>query len=198
MNKLEYMEALKYNLRRLPKEDFEKAIDYFEEYFQDAGVEKEAQVIEDLGSPNFAAEQIIATIAIENTQQPVKNVKKGLNALWVGLLALFAAPIALPLVLAVAIVLFAFVFSILLCIALFILAGILFVFCGIFTFISSFSVLVSNPPAFLICFGLSLASVGLGLLLTYGMVLLCKSFLTTMVRLFGRMVKKGGKKNEQK
>ena len=84
MNKADYMQSLKKQLRRLPREDFEKAIEYFEEYFSDAGIENEAQVIEDLGTPEFAAEQIITNIALKNTNAPVKDVKKGLNAVWVG------------------------------------------------------------------------------------------------------------------
>lgn len=40
MTKKEYMKKLAYQLRRLPKEDFDKAMDYFEEYFEDAGIEK--------------------------------------------------------------------------------------------------------------------------------------------------------------
>lgn len=39
MTKKEYMKKLAYQLRRLPKEDFDKAMDYFEEYFEDAGIE---------------------------------------------------------------------------------------------------------------------------------------------------------------
>ena len=51
MNKQEYMKQLKQCLRRLPKEDFERAVEYYEEYFADAGSENEAKAIEDLGSP---------------------------------------------------------------------------------------------------------------------------------------------------
>lgn len=48
MTKSEYMKKLSYSLRRLPKEDFNQAIDYFEEYFAEAGEENEQQAIEDL------------------------------------------------------------------------------------------------------------------------------------------------------
>lgn len=47
MTKSEYMKKLSYSLRRLPKEDFNQAIDYFEEYFAEAGEENEQQAIED-------------------------------------------------------------------------------------------------------------------------------------------------------
>lgn len=55
MTKKEYMKKLAYQLRRLPKEDFDKAMDYFEEYFEDAGIENEQKAIEDLGAPEEAA-----------------------------------------------------------------------------------------------------------------------------------------------
>lgn len=45
MTKSEYMKKLSYSLRRLPKEDFNQAIDYFEEYFAEAGEENEQQAI---------------------------------------------------------------------------------------------------------------------------------------------------------
>ena len=58
MTKSEYMKKLSYSLRRLPKEDFNQAIDYFEEYFAEAGEENEQQAIEDLGSPEDAAKEL--------------------------------------------------------------------------------------------------------------------------------------------
>ena len=61
MTKSEYMKKLSYSLRRLPKEDFNQAIDYFEEYFAEAGEENEQQAIEDLGSPEDAAKELITS-----------------------------------------------------------------------------------------------------------------------------------------
>lgn len=53
MTKADYMKTLAYSLRHLPKEEFEQAMDYFEEYFAEAGPENEQQAIEDLGSPEL-------------------------------------------------------------------------------------------------------------------------------------------------
>ena len=44
MTRQEYMEELKKYLKRLPQEDFDNAIEYFSEYFEEAGPEKEQQV----------------------------------------------------------------------------------------------------------------------------------------------------------
>ncbi len=63
------MKSLEHGLRRLPKEDYDRAISYFEEYFEDAGSENEEQAIEDLGSPALAADQIIRDFAVENAQK---------------------------------------------------------------------------------------------------------------------------------
>lgn len=40
MTRQEYMEELKKYLKRLPQEDFDNAIEYFSEYFEEAGPEK--------------------------------------------------------------------------------------------------------------------------------------------------------------
>lgn len=64
MTKSEYMKKLSYSLRRLPKEDFNQAIDYFEEYFAEAGEENEQQAIEDLGSPGAAVIGVIGGAAL--------------------------------------------------------------------------------------------------------------------------------------
>lgn len=76
MNRTEYMEHLQRRLRRLPKEDYDRAIAYFTEYFEEAGPEREAQAIEDLGSPELAADQIVRDFAVENAASPTKNVKR--------------------------------------------------------------------------------------------------------------------------
>lgn len=96
MTKSEYMKKLSYSLRRLPKEDFNQAIDYFEEYFAEAGEENEQQAIEDLGSPEDAAKELIMNLAEKNMEQPPKTVKHSFKAVWIGILGICAAPIALP------------------------------------------------------------------------------------------------------
>ena len=91
MTKKEYMKKLAYQLRRLPKEDFDKAMDYFEEYFEDAGIENEQKAIEDLGAPEEAASALILDLAQENAVKPPKTMKRRFSALWIAILALFAA-----------------------------------------------------------------------------------------------------------
>ena len=44
LTKEEYLAQLKKYLKRLPKEDYNNAMDYFTEYFEDAGPERKCQV----------------------------------------------------------------------------------------------------------------------------------------------------------
>ena len=40
MTKVDYLAKLDKYLRKLPKEDYQEAMDYFSEYFEEAGLEK--------------------------------------------------------------------------------------------------------------------------------------------------------------
>ena len=58
MNREEYLKRLSFLLKDLPKEEIEDAIAYYEDYFEEAGEEKEEQVIKKLGSPEKIAKMI--------------------------------------------------------------------------------------------------------------------------------------------
>lgn len=51
MTRKEFMDILKDNLRGMSQEEKNDIIEYYEEYFEEAGPEKEAEVIAELGSP---------------------------------------------------------------------------------------------------------------------------------------------------
>lgn len=58
MNKEQYMKELDSLLRNIPESERKEALSYYEEYFDDAGVENEQQVIEELGQPSKVAANI--------------------------------------------------------------------------------------------------------------------------------------------
>ena len=66
MTRNEYMEQLKKYLKRLPKEDYDNAIEYFSEYFDEAGSENEQQVMEELGEPREAARELLLNLLQES------------------------------------------------------------------------------------------------------------------------------------
>lgn len=197
MTRADYMGTLAKELKRLPKEDYDRAMEYFSEYFNDAGPENEQQAIHDLGSPKDAARELIIELVAKNAQEPPKTVKRGLSAIWIGVLGVFAAPIALPLAIAFLAVIFALVITVLACLfSIFITAitvvsaGIVGTFLGVIVLFSSFADGVST-------IGLGLCALGLGLTLSYAAFLFCRWFLRKMSKTLGRITKKGGKTYEK-
>lgn len=195
MTKNEYMKTLAYSLRHLPKEDFDQALDYFEEYFADAGPENEAKAIEDLGTPEEAAKELILDLAAKNVEEPPKTVKHSFKAIWVGLLAVCAAPIALPLAVCLAIVVASLLFA-----ALCVLGGILIsafavIAAGLIGLAGGIALLFSSFADGLATLGFSLICTGLGTLFVYGAFHLCKWILQKSVQFLGHITKKGGHKS---
>lgn len=65
MTRTEYIAKLTKYLRKLPQKDYEEALEYFMEYFEEAGPENEAQVIAELGTPKEAAHEVISRLLDE-------------------------------------------------------------------------------------------------------------------------------------
>lgn len=191
MNRQEYMERLEHRLKRLPKEDRERALAYFTEYFEDAGPEREEQAAEDLGSPELAAEQIIRDLAVEHASEPAGSVRRSFSAFWVGILALFAAPVALPLalafgavLLALILVLAALVFSVFLIALSLVLSAIPCIFVSLWLVVTSFADGLAT-------LGFGLLILGVGILMTLLGILFARWCLQSTARLFGKLVKGG-------
>jgi len=120
MNRNEYLAALRGALSGLPDEERASALRYYEEYLDDAGPENEARAIEELGSPQRVAAQILADYRELTTVPGAKNASQGENGSassgqttpkrgWRGInpwlllvLVLLAIPIGVPLAAGVA------------------------------------------------------------------------------------------------
>lgn len=89
MNKKKFLKKLERLLRRLPEEEREAALRYYREYFDEAGIENEQRVIEELGSPEKVAEEILqgSSSNVGDTSVPAR---KGPNAALVVLVVLLA------------------------------------------------------------------------------------------------------------
>ena len=194
MTKTEYMKVLSKKLRRLPTEDYERAVEYFEEYFADAGLENEQKAIEDLGTPEEAARELIMDLAEENADKPPKTVKRGMRAIWIGILGICAAPIALPLALVFIILIacaFLVVFCVLLCI---VIAGVSVAAGGIISAIAGAAVLFQSFADGICNLGFGLGCFGAGLLFTYGSILLFGWTVRKLSVFLGQITKGGRKK----
>ena len=196
MTKTEYMKKLAHNLRRLPKEDYDRAVEYFEEYFAEAGPENEQQAISDLGSPDEAAKALIVDLAARNIKEKPKTMKRGLSTLWIAVLAVCSAPVTLP----VAICILAVIGAVLLCvgIALFcvVITAIAVAASGILSLFGGIILLFRSLGDGLCNIGLGLFSTGAGILFVYGAILLFKGFIRKASVSLGKITK-GGRRNEK-
>ena len=60
MTRVEFIAALRAKLSMLSADEREDAIQFYQEYFDEAGPENEQAVIDELGSPDAVAEKILS------------------------------------------------------------------------------------------------------------------------------------------
>ncbi len=198
MTKNEYMVELRQKLKRLPKDNFDQAIDYFEEYFAEAGEENVAQAIEDLGSPQLAADQIVRDFAVDNSVkgEAKKDVRKGIDGVWIVILAICASPIAFPFALAAVVLMFAFLLVVISLLLSFGLSGVAFVLTAPIALVGAIMMITKSIPVALVCLGTALVTAGAGILIIYASYLMIRKFLYWVVLTFGKKFAKGGRDNE--
>lgn len=174
MTKVEYLAKLDKYLRKLPKEDYQEAMDYFSEYFEEAGPENEAQVIAELGTPKEAARDIISRLLDEKIIDQEKTPKSRVSMVWLAILAILSAPVTLTL----ALFLFLAVITILAlgvaAIAVVLSLGVAFLTSGIYMLFDSWSYLNISFSATALSFGLGLLALGLSLLALLAAGAVCK------------------------
>lgn len=132
MSKEEYLNQLHKYLRKLPRQDYEDAMEYFTEYFQETDEEGAAELMRELGTPKEAARELMANLLDKKIEEHqnyetdgyTRAEKKGSgkHVIWIALLVLFAAPVGAPLLVALAAVVLSLVvcmLAILLCVVLF-------------------------------------------------------------------------------
>ena len=199
MTKGEYISILEKKLNHLPRAEYDKAMEYFREYFEEAGEENEQQAIQDLGDPAMAGEQIILDLAIKNSneEEKPKTVKSGMSAVWIGILALFAGPIALPVAVAILAVCAALVVAIVATLSAFAVSGIALIVSVVFVLIGGVTVITQSFPVFLSCIGYAVAAAGVGIAVVYSSYLLLVKFICGLIGLFGKVAKRGEKKDDK-
>lgn len=197
MTREEYMTKLQKYLRKLPKQDYEDAIEYFNEYFSDTDEEGQQRLMEELGTPKEAAAELMGNLLDRklNQEGEEKKDKKGIAAITI--LAILSTPVTIPLLVAVLAVLFAAVITV----ACVILSD----------FIAAFGILliggklllrgiVSFPYSIsgaLTIIGCALLGIGCAILLYILGIYLCKWTGMLLVKLAQKLVRKRGKHHEE-
>ena len=103
MTRQEYMQQLAALLAAMPEAERRDALDYYEEYFDAAGPEKEAQTIQELGSPQDVAEKIWEGTGVQpgtpmpDNSMPEQGSRRRKSPVWI-VLAILAILIVVPLV----------------------------------------------------------------------------------------------------
>lgn len=198
MNKEAYLKELQGKLKKLPREEVDAALDYYHEYFEEAGEENTEQVIRKLGSPSHVASQILAEYAFKGLENDPESTKKGISAIWFILLAILASPIALPLLILVFSLVFAlvimcgaFIFS------FFVLIGAL-TLSGIVSIVVGFSVLAQHWQTSLFFIGIGLTVTGIGIVLFSPLILVTKSTSVGLAKWLKKLFDKMTRRRKEK
>ncbi len=209
MNKNEFLKQLESLLSDLPEEERREAMEYYVEYFDEAGTEKEADVLKELGSPNEVANHIREDLAGKELI-PYENItnggKKDDNNGWkiacIAILCVFAAPIVIPLAIALGATVVSLIIGI-----ISVIVGIFVAVCAV-TFAFAVVALVlfivgiikvfSTPLLGLMLIGISLTCTGLAILFGFLVFKFCVVALPAMCRGIGKLFNKMfGKKKEE-
>ena len=193
MTRTEYIAKLTKYLRKLPQKDYEEALEYFMEYFEEAGPENEAQVIAELGTPKEAAHEVISRLLEEKIVEDKSSLRNKTTILWIAILAVLASPVALPILL----FFLAMIMTLLMIIFAVIVTALALTFAllisGVYTFFTSFSLLNVSLASTLFGGGLGLLMFGGALLLLLISFEICKLIVKLITLLIKWLIKKGRK-----
>lgn len=203
MDKKTYLTQLANHLKDLPKEEFEEAMHYVEEYFAEAGEENEANVIEQLAPPLKYAAQIKAEATIRSNrsyqQERSKTPATGIKAIWYIIAGIFALPLAFP----IALLAFCLILTLVLLLFSFGIAAFAVMFaafiCAIPLFFSSFAMFSISIPSGFMAMGASITLIGFAIFLSSLAILFFSRFIPWIIKLLSNLFNrlKGGSKDEK-
>lgn len=192
MNKESFMQELARLLGDISPQERQEALNFYEEYFHDAGPEKEQEVLKELGSPMQVAakikEGLDATIGVENgaawgmennsggaAYTPQETVKKRSAWKTIGLVFLLicASPLQIAFASVILSLLIAWFLVLISLIAAFGAAALTCILCGIAFVVMGFTCMFSFPYVSLIMAGSGLICTGIGILFMMLTVWLC-------------------------
>lgn len=197
MTRTEYLAQLEKYLKKLPAKDYQEAMDYFTEYFDEVGPEGEAAAIAELGSPKEAAHEIIINLLdkkIEEDSQEASSVKNSKQIVQIAILSILAAPLAIPLLILALTLIFTF----------FLLVSVLAFVMAVFTFAmlllgasliwDSLTLgMATSIPAFALSLGMSFLALGMAGLFYLSIGPILRFIKLSFVKLAQTLARKGGR-----
>ena len=195
MTRTEYLAQLDNYLKKLPAKDYQEAMDYFTEYFDEVGPEGEAAAIAELGNPKEAAHEIIINLLdkkIEEDSQEASSVKNSKQIVQIAILSILAAPLAIPLLILALTLIFTF----------FLLVSVLAFVMAVFTFAmlllgasliwDSLTLgMATSIPAFALSLGMSFLALGMAGLFYLSIGPILRFIKLSFVKLAQTLARKG-------
>ena len=169
---------------RIPPRYLEEVMANYAAYFEDAGPEREAEVIAGLGGPAQVARQILGEAALRDVKHRGGR-NTGLKTLGLVLLALFASPIAIPFAILVAAVACALVVAILAVFVSIFGAGVACVGAGMLSAAAGFGQVLHHWSSTVYLLGRGMVSAGAGVLLIAAAIWLTGLALGAVTRMMG-------------
>lgn len=104
---MSYLEDLEANLKALPKDELADAMLYYEQYFYE-GQLTDGQAVAEFGTPKNLARRLVADYYMDEEREvPKENQKSPLGLAKIIILAIFASPILIPVMITVVLLIFA-------------------------------------------------------------------------------------------
>ncbi|MCI8537368.1 MAG: DUF1700 domain-containing protein [Oscillospiraceae bacterium] len=173
---------------RIPDKQLQAVMEYYTAYFDDAGPEREQEVLDGLGSPAQVSRQILGERALKDMDR--KESRGVFKTLAVVLMAIFAAPIALPVALVFAILAVILVLLIAMAVAMVGVAGVCGVAGGVFVAVFGFRAILTSWATAVYFLGGGLFMVGMGFLLVLATLALGRLCIRGFIRLAGRVLRR--------
>ena len=223
MNKVEFIEELKKRLEGLPSEEIENAINYYYEYFEDAGIDDETDVTISLGTAKEVAEEIISEYSLRNSEEVVKvnlskdngnkynedeyntkyfsneefnkkEKKSKLPIILISILAVLASPLLLGLGIGAVATIFGLAVGLFAIVISIIFGGGACILGGIVCIIATlFAVAQSGVPTTILFIGISLIIIGIGIMFLGLSIKGFKLLILVCKKLIAKITKRGGK-----
>ena len=181
MNRIEFMEELSGLLQDIPEEDRMDALNYYNDYFDDAGAENEKNVIDELESPEKVAAKIKADredpedgkaeMPMEQDNKPWTN--KWLKWTMIVAIVVIGCPIVIPLAAGLLALIAGIVIAAFCVFVAIVLAFAAVVMAGVVLFAAGIGCMIANPGVGLAVLGAGLMAVAIGVIGTVVGVRLC-------------------------
>lgn len=202
----EYLRQLSKYLKKLPKADYDDAMEYFTEYFAETDENEAKKLMDELGTPKEAACDIISNILekkidekkqADSEKKQVDSDKKSVfGVLWIALLAIFALPVATPLLISSLIVMFCVLLCVLLAVLCVFLFGVCAAIAGMAVIARAIVTVKLSISSAIMLSGLGLAAIGVGIIIVLLGVLCVRLFAELTIK-FAHKASKRGKNNDK-